>query len=130
MAEKVPSFTEIECPTHDFTWLADDAFGSFHPVIALDSLTHSDFAKHVGDAFSLPEAGDDFALVLESARILGHHHPGASRDAFALIFQGPASVRLPQRIYRLEHPAFGHLEIFLTQVSASAQSTEFEAIFT
>lgn len=99
-------------------------------MIALDSLTHSDFAKHVGDSFQLPEAGDGFALVLESARILGHHHPGATRDAFSLLFRGPVNVRFPQRIYRLEHPAFGHLEIFLTQVAANAQGAEFEAIFT
>ena len=99
-------------------------------MIALNSLTHSDFAKHVGDAFPLPEAGEAFALVLESARILGHHHPKATRDAFALTFRGPANARLPQRIYRLEHPAFNHLEIFLTQVSANAQGAEFEAIFT
>jgi len=99
-------------------------------VIALDSLAHSDFAKHVGDAFPLPEAGEGFALVLESARILGHHHPKATRDAFALVFRGPANVRLPQRIYRLEHPESGYLEIFLTQISANAQGTEFEAIFT
>jgi hypothetical protein len=99
-------------------------------VIALDSLTHSDFAKHVGETFALPEAGDDFALVLESARILGHHHPKATRHAFSLLFRGPANVRLPQRIYRLEHSVLGPLEIFLTPVAASSQGTEFEAIFT
>jgi len=99
-------------------------------VIALENLTHSDFAKHVGDAFSLPEAGEGFGLVLESARILGHHHPKATRDAFALLFRGPANVRFPQRIYRLEHPSFESLEIFLTQVSADPKGAEFEAIFT
>jgi len=115
---------------HDFTWLENDGFGSFHAVIALDTLTQPDFAKHVGEAFSLPEAGNGFTLFLESARTLGHHHPTAKREAFSLLFRGPANVRFPQRIYRLEHPAFGHLEIFLTQVSANAQGTEFEAIFT
>jgi len=123
-------FEKFESLIHDFTWLANEPSGSFTAVTSLDSLTHSDFAKHVGETFSLPEAGNGFALVLESTRVLGHHHPTATRDAFSLLFRGPANARFPQRIYRLEHSVLGPLEIFLTPVSASAQGTEFEAIFT
>jgi hypothetical protein len=99
-------------------------------MIPLDTLRHDDFAKHEGETFLLPELGVDFSLILQTAAILGHHHPGAKREAFSLLFRGPAGCRLPQRIYRLEHPSIGAIEIFLTQVAGSPQGSEFEAIFT
>lgn len=99
-------------------------------MIALDTLQHSDFAKHEGESFLLPELEGGFSLILQTAGILGHHHPGAKREAFSLLFRGPAGCRLPQRIYRLEHPSIGVIEIFLTQVAGGPQGSEFEAIFT
>jgi hypothetical protein len=38
-------------------------------------------------------------------------------------------LRLPQRIYQLEHPTFGTLAIFLVQVSDAANGSTFEAVF-
>jgi len=99
-------------------------------VIALETLQHADFARLEGDTFSVAQPAGALPLVLSSARVLGHHHPGATRDAYALLFCGPAGLHLPQGIHRLEHPALGAMEIFLAQVSGNPQGSEFEAIFT
>ncbi|BCU78626.1 hypothetical protein [Luteolibacter sp. LG18] len=99
-------------------------------MTALESLQHADFAKHEGTAFALPQAGNDFSLILQSARLLGHHHPGATRDAFALVFAHPGNIRIAQGIHHFEHAELGTLHLFITQVSGSPQGSEFEAVFT
>lgn len=74
--------------------------------------------------------GRVLTLVLNEVNVLGHRRPEASRDPFSLLFQGPAGVRIPQGVYRIENPVSGTMEIFITQVGGSAAGSLFEAIFT
>lgn len=71
-----------------------------------------------------------FSLTLVEARSLGHRRAGATREPFALVFRGPAGLRIPQAIHALKHPALGQLEIFLVQVADNTAGSLFEAIFT
>ncbi len=54
----------------------------------------------------------------------------ANREQFSLHFRGPATPVLPQRIYRLDHPELGALEIFLVPIRRDAAGITYEAVFT
>ena len=51
------------------------------------------------------------------------------REPFSLIFCLPLKSPLPQRIYTLEHPALGWLEIFLVPVALDARGLSLQAVF-
>lgn len=56
--------------------------------------------------------------------------PSQGRQPFSLLFKGPASPLLPQRIYQLAHESEPEpLEIFLVPVSADASGVCYEAVF-
>lgn len=54
---------------------------------------------------------------------------GAMRDPFTLTFLGPAKLRLPQGIYKMNNATLGEMEIFLVQIAADETSSTFEAVF-
>lgn len=54
---------------------------------------------------------------------------GATRDPFTLTFRGPASLRLPQGIYKMSNATLGEMEIFLVQIAIDQTSSTFEAVF-
>ena len=100
----------------------------------LDKLTREDFAGSLGTAFRLENSpGESIELTLAEANDLAlpldPATPGPRRRPFSLLFRGPRSPVLPQRIYPLEHPQLGRLEIFLVPVRADAGGVEYEAIF-
>jgi hypothetical protein len=95
----------------------------------------ADFSAFVGQKFGL-RAGPSSLLEaeLESATPLPSHGgprpPGAAeREPFSLIFCAQASSPLPQRIYPLEHPVLGRLEIFLVPVAMDARGLRLQAVF-
>jgi hypothetical protein len=47
-----------------------------------------------------------------------------------LLFRGPRTPVLPQRIYRLEHAVMGPLEIFLVPIGPDAEGMRYQAVFT
>jgi hypothetical protein len=55
-----------------------------------------------------------------------------ARSPFSLIFRTAEAGALPQRIYRVQHPALGALEIFLVPLGAesSGSGMRYEAVFT
>jgi hypothetical protein len=101
----------------------------------LESITLETFRPRVGETFRLDldgQAALDF--VLESALeapVTGWQPPGAveARRPFSLVFVGPPTVVLPQRIYRLEHDRLGTLEIFIVPVGRTAEGVRYEAVF-
>ena len=100
-------------------------------TIALETVTADDFTPHVGAVFTLHTGdGGELPFTLSDVRNLGL--PGATgkgRLPFALEFDGPPEVPLPQHIYPLTHPEMGSLEIFLVPVGANADKRMYEAIF-
>lgn len=92
------------------------------------SLEH--FAALQGRHFTVQlGAGTDVLAQLVEAR--GLPAPAfQGRQPFTLLFKGPAAPQLPQRTYRLLHPADAEpLEIFLVPVSADATGVCYEAVF-
>jgi hypothetical protein len=49
---------------------------------------------------------------------------------FAIVFLGPPSPILPQRIYRFEHDGIGAIEIFIVPIGRDDDGVRYEAIFT
>src|SRR4051812_7136997 len=98
-------------------------------MLELDKLDLSTFAGHLGDTFEAVFTDGRLPLTLARAHPLGAAAPGRSRIPFALTFHGAPVLRLPQQIYRIEHAAMGAMEIFLVQVAADAQASQFEAVF-
>lgn len=96
----------------------------------LDQVTKETFEPITGQIFQLA-LGEDRHLPLELAAVLGTGLKGlANREQFSLHFRGPHTPVLPQRIYRLEHPQLGPLDIFLVPISSDSSGTTYEAVFT
>ena len=98
----------------------------------LDKLRREDFQPRVGAAFRVAlESGDPLELTLIEARdlTLQGRPPANRRMPFSLLFRGPRSPVLPQRIYALEDPGLGRLEIFLVPIGTDGDGVRYEAIF-
>jgi hypothetical protein len=101
----------------------------------LDRLSANSFAPTVGDMFAL-DADDAGRLELELLEARLHDPDAPAEDAsgarapFTLTFRGPTDPLLPQRIYHLEHPSLGALEIFVVPIAHDDSGTTYEAIFT
>jgi hypothetical protein len=106
-----------------------DAYRSAMETLELDKIDRAIFAPWVGQAFEMVFRDGRVPLTLVEARSLGTARPGTARDPFALTFQGPPNLRLPQGICRIEHATLGAMEIFVVQLSADSRSSQFEAIF-
>ena len=86
-------------------------------------LTEKAFKERQGETFSLAEpVAGTVALRLDEVTTLGP-------DGFTLLFRGALPGWLPQRIYRLRHPALGELDIFLVPLGPDAGGFRYEAVF-
>jgi uncharacterized protein DUF6916 len=70
-----------------------------------------------------PITGGVFELVLGEGQTL-------PLELSAVHFRGPVAPSLPQRIYRLQHPDLGVLDLFLVPIRRDATGTIYEAVFT
>jgi len=79
-----------------------------------------EFVPLVGSTFAVAAASAQPAikLVLAKAEALKHHRPGVA-EQFSLRFKAPAGHPFESRIYQLEHPALGSLELFITAVGSA-----------
>jgi len=96
----------------------------------LDKVTKQTFEPIKGGVFELV-LGEDRTIPLELSAVLGTGLQGAaSREQFSLHFRGPSTPVLPQKIYRLQHPSLGALDIFLVPIRRDASGMTYEAVFT
>jgi len=101
----------------------------------LDQFTLDTFSPLLGQTFSLIADGAN-ALPLELVEATDLQSSGRApaahdrRAPFSLVFRGPSTPVAPQRIYPLEHPSIGHVELFLVPIGPDGQGMRYEAIFT
>ena len=100
----------------------------------LEPLEITTFAERVGDVFRLAideKTTVDARLIAAtpSALAAASPPPNGRRTPFSLVFRGPAGGALPQRIYRLEHPELGSLDVFLVPIGPDAGGMCYEAVF-
>jgi hypothetical protein len=100
----------------------------------LESFTLETFAPHVGSAFTLRlDPSTRLVLELVEATPLGRagtSPTGAARQPFSLVFRGPLTPVLIQRMYPLEHPTLGAFEPFLVPIGSDPRGMQYQAIFT
>ena len=96
----------------------------------LQSATHEDFEPFVKERFRV-EAESLAELELVSVDVRAEHDPSArKRQAFSLLFRGPKTPVLSQRIYGVSHDSLGQMEIFLVPVGPDDAGMLYEAVFT
>ena len=101
----------------------------------LDKLTSDDFKARLNQKFQLQLEGlEPLELELIQVSNLGRE-PDPTDDlvkrwAFAVVFRGPNEPILSQRIYPLQHPEMGQLDLFLVPVGPTKTGMQYEAVFT
>ena len=97
----------------------------------LESLTVDTFTTRIGERFRLAaDAATTMPMELIDATTLGSSGSAGGRTPFSLLFRGPVTPVLPQRIYRLDHDALGALDLFLVPIGPRDGGIVYEAIFT
>lgn len=100
---------------------------------SLNELCLAMFAEQVQTGFEVTDfSGGSVRLKLVEATA-GTSLPGradAHHEKFSLIFSGPKTPLLAQRIYRLEHLQIGRFEIFLVPIVTRADDRQhYQAVF-
>jgi len=101
---------------------------------SLNTLTCECFAGCCGQTFRIhygPMASLDAELVSATAfpsRPGGPGHP-ARRAPFSVIFRGPPTPVLPQRIYRIENDSMGTFDLFIVPIGPDETGMQYEAVF-
>ena len=104
--------------------------------MSLAELTITDFKQTLEQIWmiELPSGGAVEAILSQVSALGAPPRPGAeqSRQPFSLIWRGPQQPILPQQIYRLSHPDFVQLEVFLVPIGPdpATKAMRYEAIFT
>jgi hypothetical protein len=96
--------------------------------VSLERLTAETFAPLRDDRFRIVP-GDAPAFDVELVSVT-EGAAGATRTQFSLLFRGGPDPPLPQRIYRLEHPELGALDLFLVPLGPDDVGQRYEAVFT
>ena len=94
------------------------------------ALTEKEFSQHLNTRFQLKL--DDQEIELELVEVKGYlpqAHEQTGMERFSVFFDGPGNVRLPQRLYSLEHEQMGEFEIFLVPISGNEKGFCYEAVF-
>ena len=83
-----------------------------------------DFTPYLHTQFQI---GDEEKLELELTSATDYSN--AQLEQFSLIFTGPISPCLPQRLYELSHPQMDNVELFLVPVGPDKTGNLYEAAF-
>ena len=96
-------------------------------LLRLEDLKKSSFDPFVEQKF-LIHLGPSERLEVE---LVGISEMKCQRtESFSLLFKGPSDKVVPQRIYRMEHPEMGTLELFLAPVMVAGDpGMHYEAVF-
>ena len=101
----------------------------------LETCTQGTFTPHLGTIFHIqltPAPGLDVALTTVTpwqSQASGSPEAPRRRAPFSLLFRGPMTPILPQRIYPLEHAQLGVFELFLVPVGPDQHGMCYEAVF-
>jgi hypothetical protein len=104
----------------------------------LETFTHETFSPHLGEPFRLAlDGGGDLELTLIETTDLsrdgatGSQAQGnpAPRAPFSIVFRGPPTPIVPQRIYSLRHDRLGAFELFLVPIRPDTVGMRYEAVF-
>jgi len=82
------------------------------------------FLPLVGSAFTVAVEGQSaYSLTLSKAEALKRHQPGVA-ERFSLRFTAPPAHLIESRIYQLQHPQLGSVDLFISPVGSSVRYGE------
>jgi hypothetical protein len=97
----------------------------------LSTLTQEHFAARMNQVFTI-DSGDGARIEAElvEVRPLGETAlKSGRRQGFSVLFRGPMEPILPQRVYTLEHPKLGEIQLFLVPIGPDGTGLRYEAVF-
>ncbi|MFT3830523.1 MAG: hypothetical protein QM691_12550 [Opitutaceae bacterium] len=96
--------------------------------MGIDELTCATFERLLDEVATLESGPTAVPLRISAVQRLGCNRPGAP-ESFSVLFHAPAGARLSQRIYAVQHPALGRVELFLVPLGPDARGMQLEAVF-
>lgn len=91
-----------------------------------EAFTPEMFAPHAGSKFLMNRGNSEtLELELENIKDLGS---SARHIQFSMVFLGPQNAPIEQKIYRLDHPVLGALDLFLVPIGRDQKGVQYEAI--
>jgi len=90
-------------------------------------LTHGAFLELLDSKFRLDLQGTN-AIELELTEV-SELRSERRQEIFSIVFRGPLTVVLPQRLYRLEHDEMGPLDLLLVPIKQDNEGVYYEAVF-
>lgn len=95
----------------------------------MNVLTLEHFAARVNDTFICVSDGNA-AFVLKEARPLPSATlEGMLRKPFSLMFHNSSPILFSQKIFQMQHEAFGEVGIFLVPVARDSHGFLYQAVF-
>lgn len=100
-------------------------------MIDLSRVTSETFEVCLNQPFTVrPEGMDTLDIVLVETKKRGVYDPDKDpRQAFSVLFRGPPSPPLPQRVYAMENATLGELTLFLVPIGPEGGDMLYEATF-
>jgi hypothetical protein len=103
--------------------------------VPFDQLTYARFSTLLKTRFRVKAGGaNPIELELAEARQLQSRMRQEPRgtlknECFSLIFHGPSSCFLEQKMYEFEHDSLGAFSLFLVPVGKAGEEFQYEAVF-
>jgi|SRR4051794_40405037 hypothetical protein len=92
-----------------------------------EQLNIEDFSKHLNTKFKVYRTDDEiFEAELVGVYDLRNDHV---LQTFSVEFLLPREFGVEQKIYKIEHPELGTIELFMVPVEQNESGIRFEAIF-
>lgn len=93
-------------------------------------LTLATFREALESTFTL-QATAETTVELVLVKAVGRRTASGGEDgsSFSIVFRGPSTPMLPQRMYALRHPALGGFDLFIVPVGHDQTGLLYEAVF-
>ena len=98
----------------------------------LDKLKSTDFSPYLGQTFHVSFESESLPSVelIEVTELSSERGESGQRRPFSLVFRGPQTPILRQRIYEIEHQEMGALGLFLVPIGPDEKGMRYESVFT
>lgn len=93
----------------------------------MDQLTHSTFAQLLNTSFQF-QIAPEHTVAMELIEASDVRSSG-QYEAFSIVFRGPSSIPLRQRIYSVDHDAIGSFDLFIVPINHDHDGFYYEACF-
>jgi hypothetical protein len=93
----------------------------------LEQLSAEDFSKHLNTKFKVYYS-DDNVFEAELVEVF-ELKTNANLESFSLMFLLPVDFGFEQRVFKIEHPEIGTMELFIVPIRQVESKIRYEAIF-